>query len=158
MLKINTCTQVCTVIRIFFVFFADGPREVPLASVSHGHLTTGAKPIIGQPFALPCPLEGNPPPSSYLWAWHPPSLDWFDSPPPTTPTTGHFPSNVWFSDNGRVMVMDSFEEQHNGLYTCHASNYLGEADYFDGVNFFLSTESEFTCLKIEISCCSKFKL
>ena len=90
------------------------------------------QPIFGERFALRCPLEANPTPV-YRWK----KFATVDTAEPVNLTEG-----VTFAEDGRVLMVDSYSEEYNGMYVCFASNSLGVAQYVNVGLFYLYTDSK----------------
>ena len=100
-------------------------------------------PIIGEPFSLACPLEGNPN-AAYHWRKSP-SLDGSEE------SSDINDDDVIFSQDGRSWHVDAYSEHDNGLYECYATNAFGTASFSDVHTFFLTTESKLTSFMFMLS-------
>eukprot|EP00731_Ephydatia_muelleri_P019847 Em0012g672a len=103
------------------------PVEVPLVW-SPGYSSV---PVVGQPFGLTCPLEGNPP-LTYTWERYP-TIDRQSPPLPLPPT-------LTFGAGGHSWEVDSFSAQENGFYVCKGSNALGSHSYVNVRHFYLNAD------------------
>ena len=111
------------------IIFSPGPPvEVPLVW-SPGYSSV---PVVGQPFGLTCPLEGNPP-LTYTWERYP-TIDRQSPPLPLPPT-------LTFGEGGHSWEVDSFSAQENGFYVCKGSNALGNHSYVNVRHFYLNADS-----------------
>lgn len=83
-------------------------------------------PSRGQEIVVSCPLEGNPP-ASYQWYFkHLLNDDTLSKRIPIYPDNN---LNVTFLNNNRTLFFRSFEEVHNGYYSCSAENIFRNAMY-----------------------------
>ena len=76
-----------------------------------------------------CPLDGNPS-AHYYWERYR---------YPDCSEAMELPHDLVFSDNGKKWSVDSYTEEHNGMYVCHAANSVGSA-IFNNQAFFMSAQ------------------
>ena len=90
------------------------------------------QPIFGERFGLRCPLEANPTPE-YWWK----KFATLDMAEPVNLT-----DDVTITEDQRVLMVNSYTEEHNGMYVCYASNSLGVVEYVNVGLFYLYTDSK----------------
>ena len=90
-------------------------------------------PMFGHHFQMKCPLESSRPGTLYYWQRYA-SID--------RATETGFPSDMEFSEGGRVWSAEVLTSDHNGMYECRAVNEYGEEEYANVLDFFISVSGE----------------
>ena len=85
--------------------------------------------MFGEPFQMRCPLDSSLPGILYYWQRYE-SID-------MSREIG-FPVDAEFHEEGRVWSVDVLSLDHNGMYECLAVNEMGEAVFYDTIDFFIS--------------------
>ena len=103
----------------WYIYYVVSPQII-LLPLNYGEWVDPLRSSYNEELVISCPLEGNPP-AKYQW-----NFTRYEDGHDTVLTNNY---NVTLLNNNRTLHIEEFHEEHNGIYSCSAENFLGKSTF-----------------------------